>query len=99
MVVEYPQGGKVYYEFKSVKSLPPKDFIQQFSNDLTRPNFNIDMENLRWVFDGRKISPKDLQKLRKALEGIKEVKQQASKLKLRETEFIDIVLAQVFIVK
>ena len=99
MVVEYPLESRVYYEFKSVKNLPPKDFIQQFSNDLTRPNFNIDMENLRWVFDGRKISPKDLQKLRKALEGIKEVKQQASKLKLRETEFIDIVLAQVFIVK
>ena len=99
MVVEYPNRSKVYYEFKSVKNLPPKDFIKQFSGDLTRPNFNIDMENLRWVFDGRKISPKDLQKLRKALEGIKEVKQQASKLKLRETEFIDIVLAQVFIVK
>lgn len=57
------------------------------------------MDNLKWVFDGKKIQAKDLQKLRKALEGIKEVKQQASTLKLRETEFIDIVLAQVFIVK
>lgn len=80
-----------------MRNLPPKDFIQQFSNDLTRPNFKID--NLKWVFDGKKIQAKDLQKLRKTLEGIKEVKQQASKLKLRETVFIDIVLTQVFIVK
>ena len=50
-----------YYEFKSVKNLPPNDFIGQFSNDLTRPNFNIN--NLRWVLDGRKIQAKDLEKL------------------------------------
>ena len=31
MVVEYPQGSRIYYEFKSVKHLPPKDFIKQFS--------------------------------------------------------------------
>ena len=97
MVVEYPGESPVYYEFKSVKSLPPHDFVGQFSNDLTRRNFNI--KNLKWVFDGKKLQAKDLQKLRKALEGAKEVKQQASKLKLRETEFIDIILAQIFIVK
>ena len=50
-----------YYEFKSVKNLSPNDFIGQFSNDLTRPNFNIN--NLRWVLDGRKIQAKDLEKL------------------------------------
>ena len=53
-VVEYPQGYKVYYEFKSVKNLPPHDFVGQLSNDLTGPNFKVD--NLRWSFDGRKIS-------------------------------------------
>ena len=58
MVVEYPNRSKVYYEFKSVKNLPPKDFIKQFSGDLTRPNFNRVMGNLRWVFDGRKIQAK-----------------------------------------
>ena len=68
MVVEYPQGSRVYYEFKSVKNLPPKDFIQQFSNDLTR--LNAKMDNLRWVFDGKKISSKDLQKLRNNLESV-----------------------------
>lgn len=68
MVVEYPRGSKVYYEFKSVRNLPPKDFIQQFSNDLTR--LNAEMNNLKWVFDGKKIQAKDLQKLRNKLESI-----------------------------
>ena len=73
------------------------DLGEQFSKDLSRPNFNIN--NLRWIFDGKKIQAKDLQRLRKALEGITEVKQHASKLKLRESEFVDIILTQVFIVK
>ena len=68
MVVEYPGQSPVYYEFKSVKNLPPKDFIQQFSNDLTR--LNAEMNNLKWVFDGKKIQAKDLQKLRHKLESI-----------------------------
>ncbi len=51
-----------------MKNLPPNDFVGQFSNDLDRPNFNI--KNLKWVFDGRKISSKDLQKLRNKLESI-----------------------------
>ena len=68
MVVEYPKRSKVYYEFKPVKNLPPKDFIKQFSSDLTRPNFKMD--NLKWVFEGKKIQAKDLQKLRNKLESI-----------------------------
>ncbi len=61
MVVVYPQGRKVYYEFKSVKNLPPKDFIKQFSKDLAR--LNAEMDNLKWVFDGKKIQFKELEKL------------------------------------
>ena len=68
MVVEYPKRSKVYYEFKSVRKLPPKDFIQQFSNDLTR--LNAEMNNLKWVFDGKKIQAQDLQKLRNKLVSI-----------------------------
>ena len=67
-VVEYPDLSLVYYEFKSVKNLPPKDFIKQFSSDLTKPNFKMD--NLKWVFDGKKIQAKDLQKLRNKLESV-----------------------------
>ncbi len=68
MIVNYPGQSPVYYEFKSVKNLPPNDFVGQFSNDLDRPNFNID--NLRWVFDGEKIQANDLQKLRHKLESV-----------------------------
>ena len=68
MIVKYPGQSPVYYEFKSVKNLPPNDFVGQFSNDLDRPNFNID--NLRWVFDGEKIQANDLQKLRHKLESV-----------------------------
>lgn len=96
MILDTPKG-RVYYEFKSVKNLPPADFLDQFRKDLYRDNFSID--NLRWVFDGKKIKPANLQDLRKSLEGIEEVKQQVSKLKLREAEFIDVILNQVFIVK
>ena len=44
-----------------MKNLPPNDFVGQFSNNLDRPNFNID--NLRWVFDGKEIQSKELEKL------------------------------------
>ena len=68
MVVEYPRRSTVYYEFKSVKNLPPKDFIKQFIKDLTR--LNAEMDNLKWVFDGKKIQANDLQKLRHKLESV-----------------------------
>ena len=99
MVVEGPLESRVYYEFKSVKNLPPKDFIQQFSNDLTRPNFNMGMDNLRWVFDGRKISPKDLQKLRNKLESIVTHKMAESYGYANANGMINDLLDNVFIVK
>ena len=97
MVVEYPQGSKVYYEFKSVKNLPPKDFIQQFSSDLTRPNFSID--NLRWVFDRKKIQAKDLQKLRNKLESIITNKMAESYGYVDADDMIDVLFDKVFVVK
>lgn len=65
MIVE-TANGPVYYEFKSVKDLPPRDFVEQFGKDLSRDNFSVD--NLRWIFDGKKIQAKDLQRLRGKLE-------------------------------
>ncbi|PXX18885.1 hypothetical protein [Hoylesella shahii] len=44
----------IYYEFKSVEGIPPTDFIEQFTKDLTRPGFTQD--NLKWVFDRTKVS-------------------------------------------
>ena len=97
MVVEYPQGSKVYYEFKSVKNLPPKDFIQQFSSDLTRPNFSID--NLRWVFDRKKIQAKDLQKLRHKLESVVTDDMAKNYGYDDADDMIEVLLDKVFIVK
>ena len=97
MVVEYPDLSLVYYEFKSVKNLPPKDFIKQFSNDLTR--LNAEMNNLKWVFDGKKISPKDLQKLRNKLESIITRKMAKSYGYVDVDAMIDVLFDKVFVVR
>ena len=97
MVVEYPDLSLVYYEFKSVKNLPPKDFISQFSKDLTRLNFKMD--NLKWVFDERKIQAKDLQKLRHKLESIITHKMAKSYGYIDVDAMIDALFDKVFVVK
>jgi len=97
MVVEYPGQSPVYYEFKSVKNLPPNDFVGQFSNDLDRPNFSI--KNLKWVFDRRKISSKDLQKLRNKLESIITNKMAESYGYVDADDMIDVLFDKVFVVK
>lgn len=97
MVVEYPDLSLVYYEFKSVKNLPPKDFIKQFSNDLTR--LNAEMNNLKWVFDGKKIQAKDLQKLRHKLESVITNKMAESYGYVDADDMIDVLFDKVFVVK
>ena len=97
MVVEYPGESPVYYEFKSVKSLPPHDFVGQFSNDLTRRNFNI--KNLKWVFDGKKLQAKDLQKLRNKLESIITYKIARDYGYDSANDMIDFLFDKVFVVK
>ena len=95
MVVEYPLENKVYYEFKSVKNLPPKDFIQQFSKDLAR--LNAEMDNLKWVFDGKKIQSKDLEKLVADIQML--LSKQATTMSKREKDvLIKKILKEVFVV-
>ena len=95
MVVEYPLENKVYYEFKSVKNLPPKDFIQQFSKDLAR--LNAEMDNLKWVFDGKKIQSKDLEKLVADIQML--LSKQAPTMSKREKDvLIKKILKEVFVV-
>ena len=43
----------VYYEFKSVTNIPPKNFAEQFLKDLEIAN---DLSQIKWYFDGKKIS-------------------------------------------
>jgi hypothetical protein len=49
-----PNGTEIRYEFKSYKwtSLPPSDFVKQFSADL---NAVDDVAQLRWYFDAEKL--------------------------------------------
>lgn len=48
-----------FYEFKSVKSVPPTDFLTQFGKDLANPEVNK-LSQIKWVFDGKK-NPVDFQ--------------------------------------
>lgn len=45
-----------YYEFKSVKKVPPYDFNTQFIKDLSRDNVG-DLSQIQWIFDGAKSQP------------------------------------------
>ncbi len=46
-------NNSIYYEFKSITHIPPKNFAQQFLKDLEIAN---DLSQIKWYFDGRKIS-------------------------------------------
>lgn len=45
---------KIFYEFKSVKEVPPNGFVKQFINDLSRREVQS-LEQIKWIFNGKKI--------------------------------------------
>ena len=49
---------KVFYEFKSVKKVPPKDFTEQFMKDLSNAD---NLSQIKWIFNGSK-NPVDFRK-------------------------------------
>ena len=49
----------VGYPFKSVKDVPPTNFLEQFGKDLANPDVS-DLSQLKWVFDGKKVSQEQL---------------------------------------
>ena len=49
---------KVFYEFKSVKTVPPKDFTEQFMKDLSNAD---NLSQIKWIFNGNK-NPVDFRK-------------------------------------
>lgn len=57
------------------------------------------MNNLKWVFDGRKIQAKDLQKLRNKLESIITHKMAKSYGYADADAMIDVLFDKVFVVK
>ena len=53
VVVDAKSVYPYYYEFKSVTNIPPKNFAEQFLKDLEIAD---DLSQIKWYFDGRKIS-------------------------------------------
>lgn len=49
---------KIFYEFKSVKTVPPKDFAEQFMKDLSNAD---NLSQIKWIFNGNK-NPVDFRK-------------------------------------
>ena len=78
---------KVFYEFKSVKEVPPNGFVKQFINDLSRREVQS-LEQIKWIFDGKKIVFLPQDKFIKVLEDSKDILFNNSKAKiLLEKEF------------
>ena len=62
-------GGCTYFEFKSVRKVPPTNFNEQFVKDL----LNDDVERLsqiKWIFDGEKIKKADLEALKDRIDAL-----------------------------
>ena len=56
-------------EFKSVKDVPPANFLEQFGKDLKNTEVS-DLSQIKWIFDGKK-APADFKE--KMLEEIKKL--------------------------
>ena len=91
----------IFYEFKSVKNIPPEHFFDQFGKDLL--NNNVDkLSQLKWIFDGKKVTQTQLtEKMKETIENWdipKEIKEKWIKKNLTENVFkkklIDIFKAE-----
>ena len=56
-------GGCTYFEFKSVKEVPPPNFNEQFVKDLLNDDVKK-LSQIKWIFDGEKIKKADLEALK-----------------------------------
>ena len=61
--------GNVFYEFKSVASVPPSGFATQFAKDLSL-NDVTGLDQLKWWFDGNKVSSLPKQQFLDALDNM-----------------------------
>jgi len=46
-------------EFKSVKDVPPANFLEQFGKDLKNTEVS-DLSQIKWIFDGKKVTQQQL---------------------------------------
>ncbi|WP_454989461.1 hypothetical protein [Capnocytophaga sputigena] len=56
---------KIFYEFKSVKTVPPKDFAEQFMKDLSNAD---NLSQIKWIFNGSKNPPNFKQNMLEAID-------------------------------
>ena len=55
-------------EFKSVKGVPPANFLEQFGKDLKNSEVS-DLSQVKWIFDGKKVTQQQLTNaVKKAIE-------------------------------
>ncbi len=61
------QTKKIFYEFKSVKSVPSGHFNEQFMKDLTNAN---SLDQIKWIFNGAKNPPNFKENMIKAIDNL-----------------------------
>ena len=52
-------GKNIFYEFKSVKDVPPANFLEQFGKDLKNSEVS-DLSQIKWILDGKKVTQQQL---------------------------------------
>jgi hypothetical protein len=62
-------GGCTYFEFKSVKEVPPPNFNDQFVKDLLNGDVKR-LSQIKWTFDGEKIKKADLEALKNRIDAL-----------------------------
>ena len=67
VVVDAKSVYPYYYEFKSITHIPPKNFARQFLKDLEVAE---NLEQIKWYFDGKKISNLDKELFLEELEKV-----------------------------
>ncbi len=63
ITIDYANGSgplTVYSDkFKSVKDVPPANFLEQFGKDLKNTEVS-DLSQIKWIFDGKKVTQQKL---------------------------------------
>ena len=73
-------------EFKSVKDVPPANFLEQFGKDLKNSEVS-DLSQIKWIFDGKKVTQQQLtDAIKKTIDEWKVPKEISDKWNLNDIE-------------
>ena len=73
-------------EFKSVKDVPPSNFLEQFGKDLKNSEVS-DLSQIKWIFDGKKVTQQQLtDAIKKTIDEWKVPKEISDKWNLNDIE-------------